>query len=599
MLGTRSDQRGLFEADTMYADMVGEDTFYGWLASQRGRLFRDEDFADLYCPDNGRPSVPPSLLATALVLQTHDGATDQEAKDRADYDLRWKVALGIKVRDRPFAKSTLQLFRAQLILHDKTRMMLRRSLDKAKQCGFLKYRKKLHAAVDTMAILGAGAVKDTYNLLADGIVKLIRALADVREEEPKEWAASHGLARYFAPSIKGTKKVDWQDEDVRNEFLAGIVRDADGLLEVAREERGRHAEGSEADGHILEAADLLRQLLCQDIERKDDRPRIKRGVAKDRVPSVHDPEMRHGHKSSKGRFDGHKGAVAVDADSQLITAVGVIPGNAHDGDTGVELTERSEQNTGMEVADTSADCAFGDGETRRQFKEAGRKLEAPVPCPPRTGKIPKTEFRIGRKLDRVTCPAGKTTFSYTRTRLPANRAGRRRRTKIFKFAREDCMSCPLKESCVGERDGPRTITLHPQEKEMRRARRHQDSKAFRKAMKRRQVVEHRIARLRQLGVRTSRYVGRARTEFQLLMAATVANLTLVAGVARAAEPLFAALRRALVALIVLSSLRAPKLPAGASRRRNSMGPGGQQSTAAIHQNSVIGLVLPLKNGVSG
>jgi hypothetical protein len=52
----------------MYGDMVGEDTFYGWLASQRGQLFRDEDFADLYCPDNGRPSVPPSLLATPLVL---------------------------------------------------------------------------------------------------------------------------------------------------------------------------------------------------------------------------------------------------------------------------------------------------------------------------------------------------------------------------------------------------------------------------------------------------------------------------------------------------------------------------------------------------
>jgi hypothetical protein len=80
----------------------------------------------------------------------------------------------------------LQLLRAQLILHDKTRMKLRRSLEKAKQCGFLKYRKKLHAAVDTMAIPGAGAVKDTYNLLVARIMKLIRALADVREEEPKD-----------------------------------------------------------------------------------------------------------------------------------------------------------------------------------------------------------------------------------------------------------------------------------------------------------------------------------------------------------------------------------------------------------------------------
>ena len=82
----------------------------------RGQLFRDEEFAKLYCLDNGRDSVPPSLLATALLLQAYDKRSDAEAKDRADFDIRWKVALGIEVEDRPFAKSTLPLFRAHLIL---------------------------------------------------------------------------------------------------------------------------------------------------------------------------------------------------------------------------------------------------------------------------------------------------------------------------------------------------------------------------------------------------------------------------------------------------------------------------------------------------
>ena len=91
--------------------------------------------------------------------------------------------------------------------------------------------------------------------------------------------------------------------------------------------------------------------------------------------------MRHGHKSSKGRFDGHKGAVAVETESQLITAVSVCAGNAHDGNTGLELTEHSEQNTALEVAETVGDCAYGDGETRRQFRESGRKIEAPVAGP--------------------------------------------------------------------------------------------------------------------------------------------------------------------------------------------------------------------------
>ena len=98
-LGERSDQRGLWKADRLYLDHVGRDTFYGLLASLRGRLFHP-DFAGFYL-------VPPSLLATALLLQSHDKVSDAEAKARADFDLRWKVALGIEVEDRPFAKSTL------------------------------------------------------------------------------------------------------------------------------------------------------------------------------------------------------------------------------------------------------------------------------------------------------------------------------------------------------------------------------------------------------------------------------------------------------------------------------------------------------------
>ena len=104
MLGQRSPQKTLFEVDTQYLDFVGRDSFYAFLASQRGQLFRDEDFAGLYNPIWGRPSVPPSLLATALVLQTYDGVSDDEARRRATYDLQWKVALGIELDVRPFAK---------------------------------------------------------------------------------------------------------------------------------------------------------------------------------------------------------------------------------------------------------------------------------------------------------------------------------------------------------------------------------------------------------------------------------------------------------------------------------------------------------------
>ena len=74
------------------------------LASLRGRLFRDAEFAEFYCPDNGRGV--PSLLASSPTTRL----ADAEAKARADFDLRWKVALGIeaeepRVRCRCFAPS--------------------------------------------------------------------------------------------------------------------------------------------------------------------------------------------------------------------------------------------------------------------------------------------------------------------------------------------------------------------------------------------------------------------------------------------------------------------------------------------------------------
>ena len=109
MLGRQSDQRGLWEADSLYLDHVGRGSFYGLLALMRGKLFRDEDFAELYCADNGRDSVPPSLLATALLLQTYDRASDAEAKQRADFDIRWKVALGIGKRLSGLLREAMEL----------------------------------------------------------------------------------------------------------------------------------------------------------------------------------------------------------------------------------------------------------------------------------------------------------------------------------------------------------------------------------------------------------------------------------------------------------------------------------------------------------
>jgi hypothetical protein len=525
MLGKRSAQRGLFEADTRYGEFVGQRTFYGFLASQRDELFGDEDFAALYSRERGRPSVPPSLLATALVLQTYDGVSDEEAKQRADYDLRWKVALGLEVETRPFAKSTLQEFRAQLILHDQTRALFQRSLEVAKRRGVWKKgkapeeRQHIKLALDTTYVLGRGAVRDTYNLLADGIVQVLRGLAGLVGCDLLEVAEELGCARYIqGPSLKGQSDVDWTDAQARQRFLGAIVANAEQLLEVVRGTRSDLTEGSQQDQELVAAAELLARILAQDIERDDHGPRLKRGVAPDRLISVHDPEMRHGHKSSSHRFNGHKAQVAVDTDTQLITAVDVLPGNAPDAAQALEVVEASEAATGCPVVEVLGDCAYGAGETRAEFAAAGRRLIAKVPDIQNQGYFAKTDFQIDLEAGTCTCPHQQQTHDFR-----AAKAG----GGTFVFDTDICAACPLRAQCTRGRGG-RTVQVHPQEALLQQARVLQCSPAFGEARRRRQVVEHRLARLVQLGIRQARYIGRTKTLFQLGLAAAVANLTLLA-----------------------------------------------------------------------
>ena len=531
MLGKRSDQKGLWEADRLYLDYVGKDTFYGLLASLRGQLFSDDDFAEIYGPDNGRDSVAPSLLATALLLQTYDQVSDAEAKARADFDIRWKVALGIEIEDRPFAKSTLQMFRAQLILHEKVREVFEGSLRLARQSGCLKKR-GMRVALDTTYILGRGAVKDTYNLLADGIVKLLRVLAAVANIAVGEWAEGQGYERYFGSSIKGEAVIDWSDRKARRKLLGGIVADADRLLELARQAWVELPEDSGQRQSIVDGAELLGQLLLQDIERKsgngdvdaadaaDDGVSIRDGVSRDRMPSVHDPELRHGHKA----------AIVVDTDSQLITAVDVLPGNAPDNLGALELVEQSEASTGSVVEEAMGDAAYGDGGTRQTFADAGRRLVAKVPGRPDRKHFPKNDFHLDLAAGSCTCPAGQATHAIVPAGKRTDRTGWVYRLQAFQFDGAVCGVCPLRSQCIAAqgRKG-RRVLIHPQEGMLQQARALQQSADYDEYRARRVVVEHRLARLVQLGIRQARYFGRVKTKFQLYLAATVANLTLVAG----------------------------------------------------------------------
>ena len=203
----------------------------------------------------------------------------------------------------------------------------------------------------------------------------------------------HGLELYFGSSVKGEAGIDWDNQKERQALLQKIVADADLVLELARQVQGRFPADSPERQAIGEAAELLGQLLLQDVERQEDGPALKDGVSRDRVPSAHDPEMRHGRKSSSKRFDGHKAAVVVDTDSQLVTAVDILPGNAGDNTGVLELVEQSEENTGIAVEETIGDAAYGDGGTRQAFADADRTLIAKVPGRPNKATSPRRTSR--------------------------------------------------------------------------------------------------------------------------------------------------------------------------------------------------------------
>jgi hypothetical protein len=517
MMGKRSAQDKLFAVDQVYLDFVGRDTLYGYMAQNRGQLFRDEDFAALYCPDKGRQSVPPSLAVSLLFLRAYEGVSFAEAVERTKYDLRWKVALGLEMEEVPMQKSALQEFEAKLVLHEREEPILQKSIAEARRAGYLKTG-KIRVALDTTPILGKGAVKDTYNLLGEGIEMLGRRLAEMEKEEVAGWAQRQGLSRYFGSSLKGEAAIDWDDKGQREQLLTEIVQDGRRLLSLAEQMKQQHPAQAEA---IATAAALLRRLIAQDVEEKPAGGcQVKSGTAQDRVISVHDPETRHGRKSASKRFNGHKAAVAVEMDSQLISAVEVVAGNAGDQEKALELVQQSERVMEAEVVETVGDCAYGGGPTRRAFAQEERILTAKVPACHNRDCFSKSEFEIDLDAMEVRCPTGQSTRDY--------RSGGEGRGGQFLFAKATCQACPLRAQCV-RGQGPRSITIQAEERLQQQARAHNQTEAGRQSLRERVVVEHRIARLVGLGIRKSRYFGRKKTRWQVVMAAVVANLSLVVG----------------------------------------------------------------------
>ncbi|MGI5181941.1 transposase [Dactylosporangium sp. CA-152071] len=264
---------------------------------------------------------------------------------------------------------------------------------------------------------------------------------------------------------------------------------------------------------------LLATVLGQDLETgRDGVLRIARKVAPDRVISTVDPEARHGHKTSHRGFDGYKGHIAVDPDSELITATAVTAGNTGDAEPAAgliaDLTEPAGEPTGD--AAVYGDSAYGAGEVLDHLHthriDAKTKVQPPnAPA----GKFTKDRFTIDLGTQQVTCP-NDVTIPIRPVRGHDRHAGK------ADFGRA-CTTCPLRAQCTDSKTG-RQITISHWERHLAAARIRQQDPAWQSDYRAtRPKVERKIAHLmrRRHGGRHARMRGRARiaADFNLLAAA--------------------------------------------------------------------------------
>src|SRR5690606_13085512 len=343
---------------------------YGLFAREGRQLFNDYEFRGLYSRI-GRPSAPPALMALACLLQHLEGISDEQVIDRLRFDLRWKAALDLDPLDTraPFSKAAYQSWRARLLLHKKEGVAFERMIRRATREGLLP--KRLTIALDSSPVRGRGAVKDTFNLISDGVRAAVRDIATSQGTAPSEIAAELGVERHFsATSVKGSELVNWDDEEEKAAFLTKLVEEAQRVVAEA-EKRGCESE----------AAALLSKIIEQDVEQKDDKAEIRDGVARDRTVSVSDPEQRHGHKSSGKSYTGHKAHVAVETTTELVLAVDVTSPSGSDGLQPAALIKETERTTEREVEVVLGDSAYSSREALEQAAQAEVAMHTKMPGP--------------------------------------------------------------------------------------------------------------------------------------------------------------------------------------------------------------------------
>jgi hypothetical protein len=538
-LGVANKQGDLLDDVTRFCDeTLDEHSIYAFLHRERGQLFPDEAFADLF-DDKGRRSVPPSVVAVVMVLQRLEGLSDREAAERYCFDNRWRYAAGVGGYDSAgwtgFAHTVLVDMRERLRHSQNPNRIFDVTRAAAKEAGLIGRKRVL----DSTPLYDAVATMDTVTLIRSAIRGLLK-VADA--ELAVELRAVFCSGDDYATSAK--PMIDWDDEAAREALIDSRAKDAYAALVAL--------EGRELGPVVAQAAALLATVVGQDIEEGDDGTfRIARKVTKDRVISTVDPEARHGHKTQSKSFDGYKGHAAIDPDSEILTATIVTPGNAgdasvaenliadlladHDHSPDASKCDESHDAGGQDEfidgggATVYGDSAYGTGSFQSRLEAEDIESKCKTQGPNATnGLFGKDRFAINLDEDTVTCPAG-ATVSITRHSDGGGMA---------KFA-QACVSCTLRPRCTKAKEG-RSIAVGPNEAVLARARaRQKDPEWLADYRATRPKVERKLAHLmrRRHGGRRARVRGRGRVDADFSLLAAAVNLARLCTLGVCSSPL--------------------------------------------------------------
>jgi len=486
-------------------ELIPAGSVFAFLAEHREALFPSSMFADMYPSANGRPSMPPQVLAAAVTLQALHGLSDFETVQALRCDLRWKAACGLGLLDTAFDSSLLSYFRRRLARSADPQRIFTAVRALVHATGVLKG--KTRRALDSTVLDDAVATQDTVTQLVAAIRRVIRETPGAARV-----AAEHcGAHDYSDP---GKPRIAWNDEQARADLLDALVGDAHRLL--------AHLPEQELGPKAADAVGLLALVAGQDVQPADDsdgrdgRWRITKGTAPDRVISTVDPASRHVHKTRTHKQNGYKAHLACEPQTGIYTAVALRPGAGaehHEGALAPDLLADEH-----EPLDVFGDTAYSAATTCRELAGRGHRLFV-KPAPLKTavpGGFSLDDFAIDTAAGTVTCPAGH------QVPLSAPSGQHHQRKALFT---DQCTGCPLRAQCTTAKTG-RIVTIRPHHDEQTAARRQAATDpAWQDAYRRwRPPAERAVAWIVAHGNRRLRYRGTIKNNAWLHTRAAALNL---------------------------------------------------------------------------